>query len=203
MIALFGETEAGPVFKKRVNRKPVTPAVGGVQSPFNQRRQAEAASDLDEDYVDEGYQTGSSVATSPNLKRSQTGRAITAVTDIAGRIANDYVYGEELEKNCSLRNKCNRMPSTRQQEKDEVLYFESEDVCVVCGHAWVSDEGIAQYVADLQGADGDANVVDTVEDAKELMLICEGCEGSYHMICTGLKCVPEGNWYCQWCSEMQ
>jgi hypothetical protein len=56
----------------------------------------------------------------------------------------------------------------------------------------------------------------------ETMIVCDGCEGSFHVLCvgkysmhlqillntffnvfsltTGLKCIPEEEWYCSFCS---
>jgi hypothetical protein len=57
----------------------------------------------------------------------------------------------------------------------------------------------------------------------ETMIVCDGCEGSFHVLCVGkycdaftntadipflnvfsltpgLKCIPEEEWYCSFCS---
>lgn len=117
----------------------------------------------------------------------------------AGRIAENYVYGDDLERSCSLKNRCNRMPP--QHSEPDVVLVAPDEVCVICGHAWVSEESVAQYLAEMQQSSEGELTASDVEELEEVLLVCEGCEGSYHLICTGMSCVPEGNWYCQFCSE--
>ena len=36
----------------------------------------------------------------------------------------------------------------------------------------------------------------------ELLLLCDGCDGSYHTFCLtpSLDSIPDGDWFCQQCS---
>jgi hypothetical protein len=41
--------------------------------------------------------------------------------------------------------------------------------------------------------------VDYDED-NDLMVICDGCNGPFHLVCIGSTEIPNGKWFCQFCN---
>lgn len=50
-------------------------------------------------------------------------------------------------------------------------------------------------------ADACCMVCHSNDGANDTFLLCDGCDGGYHLACTTLAAVPEGNWYCAACAQ--
>lgn len=37
-------------------------------------------------------------------------------------------------------------------------------------------------------------------DLEQVMVLCDGCNGCYHLCCVGLDGIPEGSYLCEYCS---
>ena len=84
-----------------------------------------------------------------------------------------------------------------------MVLLEEEDICVLCGEAWVA-KGIMKINTKSEETEAAALAM-TDKEREQVMLLCDGCSGSYHMVCVGCFEVPEGDWYCDFCrcSEME
>jgi hypothetical protein len=66
----------------------------------------------------------------------------------------------------SKRKRSGRVPTT----DDQMLQGAEEDICCVCDEMWTTEDGkTCRDQSDLQ----------------ETMIICDECEGSFHMLCVG------------------
>ncbi len=81
------------------------------------------------------------------------------------------------------------------------MILDEEDICVLCGEAWVASELIK--ISDKHASsDARMSMKMTDREREQMMLLCDGCSGSYHMVCVGCYEVPEGDWYCRFCEVM-
>jgi hypothetical protein len=55
------------------------------------------------------------------------------------------------------------------------------DFCVICGDG------------DIGGAD----------DLHNTLMLCDACDGGFHLFCIGLQQVPQGDWFCRFCESMK
>lgn len=80
----------------------------------------------------------------------------------------------------------NEDPEEAEAEKKE----KDGETCGVCGKSTVGNCGVRISRINIP------NLLQTV-------LICDGCEGEYHMKCAkpALKSVPKGDWYCANCGK--
>jgi len=69
---------------------------------------------------------------------------------------------------------------------------QDNDVCVLCGDL----QAPAATAFDLPGDDESLSA----KEREKLMLLCECCDGAFHMNCLGLREVPLGEWQCRMCS---
>lgn len=94
------------------------------------------------------------------------------------------------------------------------------DECVLCGMKWVFAEplqgpaSLSGYSSRVDGAgkpfaplftDSDVSLLERlrVGGNEDLMIVCDACDGPYHLLCIGLQCVPDGEWFCRFCSPGQ
>jgi hypothetical protein len=63
-------------------------------------------------------------------------------------------------------------------------YVYDNDFCVVCG------EG------DTSGGKGSS------ESFHNTLILCDSCDGGFHLFCIGMQQVPEGNWFCRCCESI-
>lgn len=38
-------------------------------------------------------------------------------------------------------------------------------------------------------------------EMRDLLIICDSCEGTFHALCVGITDIPEGDWFCRWCQD--
>ncbi len=69
-----------------------------------------------------------------------------------------------------------------------------DDICTLCERAWVTHRDVLRLLrreaADLTGeaetSFGDLSVSPAEsKQMQSVMLLCDGCDGSYHMVCVG------------------
>ena len=73
---------------------------------------------------------------------------------------------------------------------------QENDVCVLCGESQSPAFPSATSAFELPGDEAALSS----KEREQLMLLCEGCEGAFHMNCLGLREVPQGEWQCRMCS---
>ena len=75
-----------------------------------------------------------------------------------------------------------------------------EDICVLCNSAWAKAEKYGKFSTSPPREDDDVGKSRMSQQEREqVMLICEECHGSFHMVCVGCFTVPDGDWYCRFC----
>ena len=74
-----------------------------------------------------------------------------------------------------------------------------EDICVLCNSAWAKAAEHGKYSTQPPPEDEEGGPCMSSQEREQVMLICEGCHGSFHMVCVGCFAVPEGDWYCHFC----
>ena len=84
----------------------------------------------------------------------------------------------------------------RPSADDDRLPLAEDDICALCGQAWVTPEAHSTYLDLKRGGDALA-VAEGVtrqlqskqkQRVEDIMVLCDGCNGSYHLICVGNKC---------------
>jgi hypothetical protein len=76
---------------------------------------------------------------------------------------------EESVATSNLRSKRKRSGRTF-VNNEHILHEGEDDICCVCGEMWISVDG---------------QTCDDQSDLEETMIICDECEGSFHMMCVG------------------
>lgn len=81
------------------------------------------------------------------------------------------------------------------------------DICQICQKAWLKRKDVIKlseiYKTSAIISDesnGGPAALKKWRKLQETMIICEHCEGSFHILCVGLFAVPNDDWYCKMCS---
>jgi len=73
---------------------------------------------------------------------------------------------------------------------------QENDICVLCGESQSPAFPSTTSAFELPGDEAALSS----KEREQLLLLCEGCEGAFHMNCLGLREVPQGEWQCRMCS---
>jgi hypothetical protein len=78
-----------------------------------------------------------------------------------------------------------------------------EDICVICGLPWVSASDLQSLIGSTIEYSTSTIQPSRISESQreQTMLICDGCSGSFHLVCEGMITVPNGDWYCRFCSD--
>jgi hypothetical protein len=104
-------------------------------------------------------------------------------------------YIDQKSKSCAVRNKKQidqkldgRLSNASDSENE---FVDDDDICAVCGNAWVDQINI------------DSEKINNYsDDLLNVMILCDCCGSSCHMFCVDLLSVPENDWYCQHCKKI-
>lgn len=99
---------------------------------------------------------------------------------------------------------------------EEIIELGDNDICQLCKRPWLSNSDVKQLDSffklsqekETKGIESDENIqkkctssLRTLNLLRETLIICEGCEGCFHVLCVGLTSVPRDDWYCTWCLQ--
>lgn len=138
---------------------------------------------------------------------------------VAQSIASQAVTKRQREREPSAEVDVLEIEDTEVSERDD----DAEEVCGVCGEGWIgdddeddvggrssserksvwgkSDEALSRlFVSPGDYASRERSCAPVDPSVANLLIICEACEGQFHMFCVGLESVPEGDWLCTDCS---
>jgi hypothetical protein len=99
---------------------------------------------------------------------------------------------------------------------EEYMELGDSDICQLCKRPWLSSSDVKQldhFFQLSQQKETATCSISSEEDIRkqqftnlrslnllrETLIICEGCEGCFHVLCVGLTAVPKDDWYCTWC----
>ena len=78
-----------------------------------------------------------------------------------------------------------------------------DNECVLCGEPWIIDDNLPR--SDSGSDHIRANYDDQLfmklckNGNENLMVICDSCDGPYHLLCIGLDKIPKEDWFCRFC----
>lgn len=165
---------------------------------------------------------------SPKKKRRTASRSNSSL-DKNGR--TDRSIGKKLfsttATGCKIKNENTSTTRSSDDHDDGGNAIADDDICVLCQRAWVTTDDLSIYHDFFRQALKNKNILNSLSDREatnlpassidsnpiidpetligkdmmNVMILCDGCDGSYHMICVGLTEVPEDDWFCQYCVE--
>jgi hypothetical protein len=74
------------------------------------------------------------------------------------------------------------------EDKKQVADFDPQ--------AWLEENEVAEEEEETTSCP-----VCNLADNEEVLLLCDGCDASYHTYCIGLDDVPDGSWFCMECRD--
>ena len=86
------------------------------------------------------------------------------------------------------------VPSSKSEtsNKEKMTQVLEEDVCFVCGDPILRVLKTTTAV-EVWGPDGNTSL------EQKVLILCDGCDGTFHPQCVGLARIPKSDWYCQTC----
>lgn len=122
-------------------------------------------------------------------------------TETSSTISNSI---EENQVNNNKRKNNNERKMKKKSKKNDNPSPQSnlneEDICKICKQYWVLDEVYQIYknlILDQKKIGRRKKLAK--KDLLNLMIICDKCDDSFHIICVGLHDIPKGEWICQPC----
>jgi hypothetical protein len=94
--------------------------------------------------------------------------------------------------------------ATTPLQQQQPVELGDEDICVLCRKAWPpSAEEYATRFGRSPAAHSPHALSDSIREST--MILCDSCEGSYHMVCIDVyQMPPEGTeWLCQFCLSLK
>lgn len=124
---------------------------------------------------------------------------------------SDSDYQLEAEEDDDNNDKNDNKDRKRKKKKStgmktmntskEILEIHEEDICVLCQHPWISSQEIESFCQLHQWDSSNPKYHD--KDWLSTMIICDACEGGYHLLCVGIDEIPSQDWYCSLCQRIQ
>lgn len=110
-------------------------------------------------------------------KKKETVEKSTNPKVIKQRKKNNY-YDSNSDEDCDSNSECEDFD----ENDEDCLSILDEDICVICKRAWVTLDDYNDFVRI-----NDINTNVNPEEVMNILVLCDGCNGSYHLICVGMS----------------
>jgi len=108
----------------------------------------------------------------------------------------EFVYSATNAASVKRTKKCSlHLPSDTNglSKNDDRMPLAEDDLCALCGQAWVTPEAHCTYLNlktsnCVEGGGYKAQLKQKQKQrmhVDDIMVLCDGCNGSYHLICVG------------------